>query len=357
VTPDLHAPPDVALNLALAVIDSSTAPLLLLNGEDLTLIAASKSFCRVFQIDPASVPGHALRELGSGEWDAPQLVSLLKATASGIAEIESYEFDLRRDGRENRRLVLNARKLDYGEGEDNVRLLVAVSDVTEARIAEKLKDDMLREKAVLLQELQHRVANSLQIVASVLMQSARRVQSDESRSHLYDAHQRVMSVAALQKQLATGNTDEVELRPYFIALCESIGASMIRDHNQLSLDVEVDESVTSADISVSLGLIVTELVINALKHAFPGDRRGKIEVNYCSRGPNWTLRVSDDGVGMPADPSAKPGLGTSIVQALAKQMKADIKVADANPGTAVSIARTQIGVVQGTDSKPPQRAV
>ena len=75
-------------------------------------------------------------------------------------------------------------------------------DVTDARIAEKLKDDLLKEKAVLLQELQHRVANSLQIIASVLMQSARRVQSDEARTHLQQAHQRVMSVASLQHHLA-----------------------------------------------------------------------------------------------------------------------------------------------------------
>ena len=98
--------------------------------------------------------------------------------------------------------MLNAQKLEYGSA-DNVRLLLSISDVTDARIAAKLKDDLLKEKAVLLQELQHRVANSLQIIASVLMQSARKVQSDETRTHLFDAHQRVMSVAAVQQQLAT----------------------------------------------------------------------------------------------------------------------------------------------------------
>ena len=222
-----------------------------------------------------------------------------------------------------------------------------MSDVTEARIAEKLKDDMLKEKAVLLQELQHRVANSLQIIASVLMQSARKVQSEEIKTHLHDAHQRVMSVAALQQQLASSGAADVELRPYFTTLCKSIGASMIRDHNQLTLDVSVDGSVTTADISVSLGLIVTELVINALKHAFPGERSGKIKVDYRSHGPNWTLSVTDDGIGMPADGAAtKPGLGTSIVQALTSQLHAVIKVTDANPGTAVSIAHTQIAAVK-----------
>ncbi|MEJ0043247.1 MAG: sensor histidine kinase [Rhizomicrobium sp.] len=348
--------PDVSLNLALAVVASSTAPLLLLNG-DLTLVAASKSFCRAFAIDPASVPGRPLHALGSGEWNVPQLTSLLTATASGYAEVDDYEIDLRRAGVGDRRLVLNAEKLDYGNA-DGIRLLVSVSDVTDARLAEKLKDEILKEKAVLLQELQHRVANSLQIIASVLMQSARNVQSEETRIHLHDAHQRVMSVAALQQQLAASKIGDVELRPYFTALCNSIGASMIRDHNQLSLDVNVDASVTSADVSVSLGLIVTELVINALKHAFPSNRSGKIKIDYRSHGPNWTLSVIDNGVGMPVSPaSAKAGLGTSIVQALAKQLQAVVRVTDANPGAAVSIAHTQISAVQSSGIQAADGAV
>ena len=96
-----------------------------------------------------------------------------------------------------------------------------------------------------------------------------------------------------------------QLRPYFTALCESIGASMIRDHEQLTLSVMADDSTTTADTSVSLGLIVTELVINALKHAFPDNRKGKIMVDYHARGPNWDLSVGDDGVGMPTDPQPR----------------------------------------------------
>jgi two-component sensor histidine kinase len=215
---------------------------------------------------------------------------------------------------------------------------VSIADVTDARVAEKLKDDLLREKAILLQELQHRVANSLQIIASVLLQSARRAPSDDTRNHLYDAHSRVMSVAAVQSQLAASRLGEVGLRAYFAELCQSLSASMIRDHDQLSLEVSADESVASADVSVSLGLIVTELVINALKHAFPGRRSGKIIVGYRATGPAWTLSVGDNGVGMPKDlASARPGLGTSIVAALAQQLAARVQVADASPGTSVSI--------------------
>src|SRR3546814_20688139 len=101
------------------------------------------------------------------------------------------------------------------------------------------------------------------------MQSARRVQSEEVRGHLHDAHSRVMSIASLQQQLAASSLGDVELRSYFTQLCESLSASMIHDHDRVSIAVTADGSAVHADISVSLGLIVTELVINALQHAFP----------------------------------------------------------------------------------------
>jgi two-component sensor histidine kinase len=320
----------------LAVVAASNEPLLFLAG-DLQIIAASASFCQTFQIDPAGVPGRDLSELGNGEWAMPKLNSLLKATASGSAEIAAYEIDLIRKGREPRCLLMNARRLDDGDKE-RVRLLLAVTDVTFARAEARQKDDLLREKAILLQEVQHRVANSLQIIASLLLQSARRVQSDEARGHLRDAHHRVMSIAAVQRHLAMSTLGDVALRSYLGQLGESLGASMINEPERLSIVVTVDGSVVDGNASVSLGLIVTELVINALKHAFPEHRRGKIAIDYRSDGANWRLSVSDDGVGMTAGAEkAKPGLGTGIIEALARQMKGVISVVDAKPGVAFTL--------------------
>jgi two-component system, sensor histidine kinase PdtaS len=332
-----HSPPDpaVALNLALAVVASSVAPLLLLD-KDLHVVAASTSFCKAFQIDPDKATGCALAALGDGEWKLPQLSSLLKATAAGFAQVEGYEMNLVRRDRENRCLVLNAKKLDYAADAD-IRLVLSVADVTDARLAEKLKISLLKEKDVLLQELHHRVANSLQIIASVLMVSARKVQSEETRGHLHDAHHRVMSIAAVQQQLAMTTASEVELGSYLTKLCQSLGASMIYDHKTLKLEVNTDDSSVDATDSVSLGLIVTELVINALKHAFPRHHAGKIVVDYRSDAGDWTLSVSDNGVGMPAKPAVKAGLGTSIVKALASRLQADIQTTDTNPGTMISI--------------------
>ncbi len=335
---------DAASSLALAVVASSNTPLLLLAG-DLTVIAASTSFCIAFGIDPAQVAQRQLAELGAGEWSSLKLASLLSATAAGAAEIHAYEMDLDRPGSDLRHLVVNAHKLDYDD-KDHVRLLLAVADVTELRASEKLKDDLIRDKATLLREVQHRIANSLQIIASVLLQSARRVQSDETRLHLKDAHSRVMSIASVQRQLAQSSVGDVALHPYFVQLCGSLAASMIEDPSRLAIEVSVDDTVTDSDTSVSLGLIVTELVINALKHAFPGGRGGKILVDYHTYGPNWTLSVSDDGIGMPTDPAlSKPGLGTGIVEALANQLEAEVQLRSTMTGTSVAIAHTKIAAV------------
>jgi two-component system, sensor histidine kinase PdtaS len=323
-------------SLAMALVVSSNAPVLLLDTA-LNLVAVSDSFCAAFEIDTQPAAGTPFSTIGSGEWDSPQLGSLLRATAAGLAEVDAYEMDLERPGRVSCHLVINARLLDHGDPA-NGRLIVSVTDVTDALIAEKLKDKLLREKEILLQELQHRVANSLQIIASVLMQSAKKVRSEHARGHLRDARNRVMSIATMQRQLANTRLGDVALHAYFKDLCASIGASMIRDHDQLSLEVSVDGSMARADISTSLGLIVTELVINALKHAFPHHRHGKILVDYRSDGLAWTLSVRDTGIGMPADPAdAQPGLGTGIVAALARQLDATVRVAAANPGTSVSI--------------------
>jgi two-component sensor histidine kinase len=170
------------------------------------------------------------------------------------------------------------------------------------------------------------------------MQSARRVQSEEARGHLHNAHHRVMSIAALQRQLSMSHGDKVELRHYFTQLCQSLGASMIADPDRLSIQVAVDDSAVAADVSVRLGLVVTELVINALKHAFPDERLGAIVIDYHSSGRGWTLSVTDNGIGMPAGRDAlKAGLGTGIVEALAKSLNGEIQLSDAGPGTAVTI--------------------
>lgn len=330
-------PTETVTSLAMALIESSRAPLLLLDDE-VVVVGASTSFCNTFNIDPATIANRRLADVGAGEWDVPQLNSLLLATIAGAAEIDAYEMDLVREGKATCRLILSAHKLNYFDTA-KARIVLAATDVTATRLAEKQKDDLVREKHVLLQELQHRVANSLQIIASVLMQSARRVQSEETRLHLHDAHSRVMSIAMLQKQLAVTQLKSVELRTYFADLCRSIAASMIDDPARLTLVTNVDDTSTNSDVSVSMGLIVTELVINAIKHAFHDQATGgEVTVSFAAEGQGWLLSVQDNGTGMPTgNKLGKPGLGTGIVEALAKQLDATVEVLNIDPGTRVDV--------------------
>ncbi|MEO6256886.1 MAG: histidine kinase dimerization/phosphoacceptor domain -containing protein [Sphingomicrobium sp.] len=321
----------------MAVIASSRAPLLMLD-DAMTVVASSDSFCRAFDCPPDGINGSPLAAIGGGGWNVPEIEELVRATLRGDASDDSCEIDLIRTGRPPAHLVLNAFKLEYGEP-DHPLVLLTVTDVTAALVAAKLKDDLLEEKRILLQELQHRVANSLQIIASVLMQSAHRVGSEETRTHLYDAHHRVMSIATLQKQLAVASADQVRLHQYLCDLCSSIDASMIDDRQNVALTATADDSVTTANVSVSLGLIVTELVINAIKHAFPGEaRKGLITVDYRARNGGWTLTVSDNGIGFKGSAGHQPGLGTGIVAALSQQLDATVERTDRGPGTTIAIA-------------------
>jgi two-component sensor histidine kinase len=341
-------------SLGLAIVVASTTPLILLDS-DYVVRAASGSFCRLFGLDPRSVTGTQLFAIGNAQWDIPQFRSLLRATLAGNAAIDAYELDVTVRG-DARKLVINAQRLDYARGDmsddaepegpvDLRRLLIAVLDVTELRLEKARTDALLREKQVLLQELQHRVANSLQIIASVLMQSVRRVQSEEARTHLSDAHHRVMSIATLQRQLAQSAEGDVTLRTYFGDLCSSIGASMISSQQNITITPTIDGSVVSSDQALSLGMIVTELVINALKHAFPSQVvKGRIVVCYAATGSAWTLTVNDDGAGMPE--GSKAGLGTGIIEALASKLDALVKVTPAHPGTCVTISH-RAGATEG----------
>ena len=349
-------PDDPSLDLALAVVAASTAPLVLLD-DTMTVLAASNSFCRAYDLDCQHVRGQSLFAMGAGEWDVPQLRSLLAMTASGDAEIDAYDFRLQRPDQPARRLVLNAQKLIYGDVH-RVRLLLAVSDVTDAHADAVTKEELAREHAMLLKEVRHRVANSLQIIASVLLQGARNTQSEETRGQLHNAHFRLMSVATLERQLAASTIGEVELNSYFAKLCASIGASMIADPKRVRLTQVTDASTVDANISVSMGLIVTELVINAIKHAFPNGRDGTIAVGFVADGKDWSLSVTDDGVGMPRDGfGAAPGLGTSIVLALAKQLGARVVVSDASPGTKVLIQHNAAAIASHPAENVAQPAV
>ena len=134
----------------------------------------------------------------------------------------------------------------------------------------------------------------------------------------------------------------MEIGPYLSGLCDALAASMIGDSTAIKLEVQADTGTVVSGEATSIGLIVTELVMNALKHAFPGGNGGLISVRYTVDEANWRLSVSDNGVGLQQDGARRghTGLGVAIVEALARQLKARVETTARSPGIAVSIIHT-----------------
>ena len=321
-----------------AIVDTVREPLIVLD-EAMRVLIASRSFYSAFQVTKPEAEGRSLFELGNGQWNIASLRERLGQIIPDHATIEGFEVEHDFPTLGQRTMLLNARKVFY-EGNGSTSLLLAIEDVTERRALEREKDELLRQKDLLLREMKHRINNSLQIIASILLLKAHTVQSAETRRHLQDAHERVMAVATVQEQLhPTPFGAQIEVRNYLTRLCESLAASMILDNQPVSLRVEAGEGSTTSEQAVSMGLIATELVINALKHAFPKGE-GKIVVSFESTDLAWRLAVSDDGVGISprlADAPVRTGLGTSIVEALTRQLGGWVTISAASPGTTVSV--------------------
>jgi chemotaxis protein methyltransferase CheR len=334
-----------AQTLAQAIVDTIHEPLIVLDG-GLRVLAASRAFYEIFKVDPEHTMGCLLYDLGDGQWNIPALRLLLETIIPERAAMDGFEVDHDFPGVGRRTMLLNARKVIY-ETSSNSTILLAFTDVTARRVVERelaelleSTEELLRQKQVLLQEMQHRVANSLQIIASILLLKAKAVTSEEIRLHLKDAHQRVLSVAEVQSHLhASGGVDQIEVGPYLTKLCSSLAASMVGENQPILIRVDADHGLIGSDKAVSMGLIVTELVINAIKYAFPGDRADALVlVRYESAGDGWVLVVGDNGIGAAAGapPPTHGGLGTAIVEALVRQLDARMKVR-ASPGMTVSI--------------------
>ncbi len=330
---------DEGSTLAQAIVDTIREPLLVLD-KDLRVVTANRSFCSTFRMKSPDVQGRSFYALGDGQWNIPELRLLLESIASHHTMMEAYEVEQDFPGLGRRTMLLNARNVFY-ENRSERTILLSIEDITERRAKERELRDLLRQKEVLLQEMQHRVANNLQIIASILLIKARTVRSAETRLHLQDAHTRILSVAAIQQQLQTSDSGAmIELGPYLTRLCQTLTASMIGDCRPITLKVDVQGGTASSSQAVSIGIIVTELVINAIKHAFPGDRTDSIVVvAYDLAAPNWRLSVSDNGIGKPVGELDRtiPGLGTTIIEALAKQLDARTEIVTNAHGRTVSI--------------------
>ncbi len=330
--------------LTRAIIDTIREPLIVLD-EDLRIIVASRSFYNKFDLTHQSIQNKMFYDLGNGQWNIPALRKLLEQIIPEHTTVEGYEVEHNFPFLGPRTMLINAREVR--DKNDKKKILLSIFDVTVERALQFEKEKLLTQKDLLLKEMRHRIANSLQLIASILLLKAEMVDSKESRHHLEDAHERIMAIATVQQQLdPVARGEDIQVSAYLTALCKSLAQSMIGGRKPITLQVKAGVGAVPSDTAVSFGLITTELVINSLKHAFPEGQAGNVIVGYETNGAAWTLSIGDNGIGQAKSRATHKkvvaGLGTSIIGALANQLQAIIRTESSNLGTKVSIIHSAI---------------
>ncbi|MBV8850932.1 MAG: sensor histidine kinase [Methylobacteriaceae bacterium] len=227
---------------------------------------------------------------------------------------------------------------EIAQARDEVRLLnISLEERVKQRTAELSR---ARDRAeVLLAEVNHRVANSLALVASLVKLQSNAVKDEAAKNVLAETEGRIYAVSLIHKRLySSGDVRFVALDEYLPSLLQHLETSMRAEGHGAALSYEIEPLTLRTDASINLGVVVTEWVTNAFKYAYP-DRPGEVRVRLSGQPDGRAeLVVEDDGVGRSADPAIKgTGLGTRIVNAMAKTMAAEIRYLARQPGTAARL--------------------
>ncbi|MFZ4617950.1 MAG: sensor histidine kinase [Rectinemataceae bacterium] len=213
-----------------------------------------------------------------------------------------------------------------------VELLGVTRDISERKRSEDAIRRSLRENQALLLELQHRVKNSFNMISSMIHIASREGRTAETIVALEQLDFRVMSVAELYSLLySSGSFAEVRLDEY----CRKLALALLGLRSEIALVTDMEQVVVNAAKAAPIGLIVTELVTNSLKYAFPGQRKGKISLSLRKGPDRVSLDIRDDGVGLPKAFSArdKGGMGINLVMGLANQVGGSFAISGDDEGT------------------------
>ncbi len=211
----------------------------------------------------------------------------------------------------------------YDAGGRQTGAIEVIRDITERRQAEDALRASLREKDVLLREVHHRVKNNMQIISSLLRLQSRRLKTPEVQEIFRESQNRVRSMALVHELLyQSKDLAQVNLRTYFKALAQGLYRAYGGHTARIALAMDVDEILVGVDMAIPCGLVVGELLSNALKHAFPERQAGTIQLRAHPTGENaMEVVVKDDGVGMDLvwTREGTESLGLRLVHMLAEE--------------------------------------
>ena len=213
--------------------------------------------------------------------------------------------------------------------QDSLAVSVGI-DITQRKLAEAQIQASLREKEVLLQEIHHRVKNNLQVISSLLDLQSQQIEESAMLEVFRESQNRVKSMALVHEKLyQSKNFAKINFAEYTESLVNYLFKAYELHSGNVTLELDIDEVVFNIDTAIPCGLIINELVSNALKYAFPEHSSGKIIISlHSERHRHFTLIIKDDGVGLPINWDFKTvrSLGLQLVKVLTKQLKGTIEI-------------------------------
>ena len=258
---------------------------------------------------------------------------LLEATTLVMqGQTTQYEFEEVRNG--ETRVMASDLVPDISDDGSVHGFYVASTDVTERHEQQRRIEQALAERETLLREVYHRVKNNLQVVQSLLNLQRQSLPPGAARAALDDSVVRVRSMSLVHEKLyQSGTLAAVPLRDYTADLLGHIGELGGAAARGITLQAEVDDVQASLDHAVPYGLLLTELASNALKHAFPEGRKGRIDVRLVRQADGLWLHVEDNGVGLSPgfELAAVKSMGLQLAARLAKQLGGSLQLSRESP--------------------------
>ncbi len=266
--------------------------------------------------------------------------SLLEAMDRAIDEGRPYDLELRVRSGGQERWIRNLATVREESGKV-VELVGACQDITQAKTARRELQASLHQKELLLRELHHRVKNNLQVVCSLLSLQARAVGEGPDAKAFDEIHDRVRSMALVHDMFfRSGRLEEVRFSHYLQELTAYLSHSHDALGRDIHLDIQAEEVPVSMDQAVPCGLIVNELVTNALHHAYQPGQSGRVSLSLRHSDPTTlVLEVADDGSGLPEqiDVATSSTLGLQLVDSLVRQLDGHLTVDRSGRGTRFAI--------------------
>ncbi|MEH2437740.1 MAG: PAS domain S-box protein [Nostoc sp.] len=330
------------LELQAVITRNMAEGICLVRATDSVFVYANPKLEQMFGYEPGELIGQHVSIVNYGdEHNTPEEVYQAIRTAILQHGESTYEvYNVKKDGtpfwcRGNASIFEHP---EYGS------VVVAVQqDITEHKQAEEKIKASLKEKEVLLKEIHHRVKNNLGIVSSLLQMQCRRTQDPLVTAILRDSQNRIASIALVHEKLyRSEDLADIDFAQYIPDLTTHLFDSYNVSSSQIQLKIQVDNASLDIETAIPCGLIINELVSNALKYAFIGNRRGEIEVKFYQESESTlALIIRDNGIGLPENFDSKKAktLGITLVQGLVKQLKGKLEI-DSHQGTQFKITFT-----------------